>query len=497
MRNGRILLRVFILSCALCGHMLFAQQRKIDSLRVLLQADHVDSARVTHLNLLSRQYITAGAYDSALYCAAEALRLCDQLLSSGQSSAPPNNLLNRKAAAMNDLGVAYHMQSDYVKALDHYFGSLAIAEKTGDKNRIATQMGNIGLIYADQGEYPKALNYYFKVLKMSESVPEELRQTTDKNGISRYLGNIGAAYHHQAKYKEALEYYTRALLLKEELGDKSGIARYEGNIGLVYKEQAARLPSDSAAAYREKLYQQALDRYFKALHAFEELGERNRVAGFMGNIGALYTVAPYLPSPAGEHKKGYALAEQYLLGALQIAKEIESLREEMDMERNLSDLYTKTDRYQAALEHYKKSMEIQNASFTIEKDKQLTRKTMSYEFEKREAAAKLEQDKKDNLARAELAKREQQRNYFIIGFVAVGLLALLIFRGYRQKQQANIIITQQKLEVEKKNLIIEAKNKDILDSIEYAKRIQTSLMPTQSYIERNLKRLRDKTNKKI
>jgi len=38
----------------------------------------------------------------------------------------------------------------------------------------------------------------------------------------------------------------------------------------------------------------------------------------------------------------------------------------------------------------------------------------------------------------------------------------------------------------------EEKNKDIVDSIHYAKRIQQSLMPTEKYLERNLKELKQK-----
>jgi hypothetical protein len=40
--------------------------------------------------------------------------------------------------------------------------------------------------------------------------------------------------------------------------------------------------------------------------------------------------------------------------------------------------------------------------------------------------------------------------------------------------------------------IIEQKNKDILDSIAYARRIQHSLMPTEKYIEVKLKTLKNK-----
>ena len=53
-------------------------------------------------------------------------------------------------------------------------------------------------------------------------------------------------------------------------------------------------------------------------------------------------------------------------------------------------------------------------------------------------------------------------------------------------------INAQKKELESSNLILEEKNKDIMDSIHYAKRIQRSLLTPEMYIERNLTRLRKK-----
>ena len=62
------------------------------------------------------------------------------------------------------------------------------------------------------------------------------------------------------------------------------------------------------------------------------------------------------------------------------------------------------------------------------------------------------------------------------------VLAIFIFRGYRQKQKANVLISEQKQ-------LIEEKQKDIIDSINYAKRIQQSQLPTEKYINKNLKRM--------
>lgn len=59
-----------------------------------------------------------------------------------------------------------------------------------------------------------------------------------------------------------------------------------------------------------------------------------------------------------------------------------------------------------------------------------------------------------------------------------------------QKKKANKIISLQKKIVEDKNLIIEEKQKEIIDSINYAKRIQTAIMASDNYIAKQFKRLK-------
>jgi hypothetical protein len=80
------------------------------------------------------------------------------------------------------------------------------------------------------------------------------------------------------------------------------------------------------------------------------------------------------------------------------------------------------------------------------------------------------------------------------GLALVAIFAGFIFRALRITRKQKQIIEEQKLavehqkaEVETAKHIIEEKNKDIMDSIHYAKRIQISLLPTEKYIERKLK----------
>ena len=97
-----------------------------------------------------------------------------------------------------------------------------------------------------------------------------------------------------------------------------------------------------------------------------------------------------------------------------------------------------------------------------------------------------------------MATEEKKKQQLIIYAVSGGLLimlvlALIIYRGYRQKQQANTIILQQKNEVEiqkeiaeNQKRITDQKNKEITDSITYAKRLQNAILPSEQSIKEHL-----------
>jgi hypothetical protein len=87
-------------------------------------------------------------------------------------------------------------------------------------------------------------------------------------------------------------------------------------------------------------------------------------------------------------------------------------------------------------------------------------------------------------------------------FVVIGLLLVLFFAGYVfrslriTRKQKNIIeeqknlVEQQKQEVELQKFLVEEHQKEIIDSIKYARRIQRALLPTEKYIDKNINRLK-------
>ena len=68
----------------------------------------------------------------------------------------------------------------------------------------------------------------------------------------------------------------------------------------------------------------------------------------------------------------------------------------------------------------------------------------------------------------------------------------LIHNLDKRVHEKTVEVVAQKNEIENKNVLLEEKQKEILDSIHYAKRIQTALIPSDKYISKNLTRLQNK-----
>jgi len=81
-------------------------------------------------------------------------------------------------------------------------------------------------------------------------------------------------------------------------------------------------------------------------------------------------------------------------------------------------------------------------------------------------------------------KQEQTTRYALYS----GLALILVFSGFLFKRFK--VEQGQKKVIENQKQLVEEKQKEILDSIHYAKRIQQSLMPTDKYIERNVTKLK-------
>jgi tetratricopeptide (TPR) repeat protein len=352
------------------------------------------------------------------------------------------------AVTLGNIGIVYYALSDYPKALEYFLKALKKDEELGDKRGMAADLVNIGMVYDDQSDYPKALEYYFKALKIAEDLG-------DKQIIAALLSNIGVVYDDLADYTKALEHFLKALKINEELGNKRSIAINLGNIGSVYHNQ-----SD---------YTKALEYYFKAFKIKEELGEKKGIAIWLGSIGDLYR-------NTGKFKE----AEKYLKQALALSDSLGTLDVTRDYESSLSQLYDTLGQYKLSLIHFKKHIAARDSIDNDEKRKQINYLASKYEWEKKEAVMKEQQEKERALFLA-----NQRRNKIILYSVLSGLALVLVFSFFIYRSLR--ITKKQKQVIEEQKHLVEEKNKEITDSIRYAKRIQNAILPPDKVVKESLK----------
>jgi tetratricopeptide (TPR) repeat protein len=320
------------------------------------------------------------------------------------------------ARILSNIGVVYWYQSDYPQALKYYFEALKIDEELGNNDGIAGTLSNIGIVYNSQENYPTALEYMLRANKIDEAAG-------NKSGIASNLGNIGELYRRLSDLDKALEYDLKALRLYEELGNKNGVARNLGNIGAIYTEK--------------RNYAEALEYYEKALKISEELGLKIGIAMNLGNIGSTYLEisrdsigGKRHGKFAGNKKMALLQAKQHTDSAIIIFKEIGDLNTLFSNYERLSEIQSLLGDDKSALASYKNYTLYKDSIFNMEKDKKLTETAMQYEFDKKEAATKAAQEKKDILQR-------NIRNSIIAGAFILLLLLIALINRYRYKQKAN------------------------------------------------------------
>ena len=496
---------------------LIAQSKQIDSLKQLLKTAKEDTNRVNSLNELSKKLNQVGNSDSSLLIANEAKALAEKIkfkkgigLAYHNTGNVYNNQANYKEAIKNyqeaikifektdykpgianaysNIGMGFYYQDNYQEALKNHTEALKIRQVIHDKTGIGASYNNIGNAYYAQGIYPEALKNHLAALKIRE-------ENNDQSGIANSYDNIGNVYADQGNFKEAIKNYLAALNIREELGNQKGIASSHINIGSIYYDKgnyAEALKNYKAALkIQEELediqglgysytgiglvykdqgnYEEALKNQLASLKIWEELNDQGSMALCFVNIGATYNAL-----------KNYTTAEEYLLKALKLAKELDYLEAVRSSYQSLTETYSKTKQHEKALACYKSYISIKDSLLNEESTRKTVQTQMEYEFDKKETATKLEQEKKDIVTGEEKRKQQIVIIAVSVGLLLVLLLAGVIFRSLRLNKRKNKIIEHQKH-------IVEEKHKEITDSINYAERIQRSFLATKELLDENLK----------
>lgn len=212
-------------------------------------------------------------------------------------------------------------------------------------------------------------------------------------------------------------------------------------------------------------YEKSTYYYKKSLEYAEKTGNKYGMSINYTNIGDNYY-------KTGEWLK----AEYYAKLALNIDEEMGALDEMKSDVKQLFYIYdtlskisssppTKRLEYaHLSINYLKRYIEIQNTLASEKNIEEHTRLETKFEMEK-------EQIKKDAIA-----KEEAKKKTLIIYTVSSILILLIVFLFFIFRSLK--ITREQKNIIQKQKQLVEEKNKEITDSITYAKRIQNSILPS-------------------
>jgi tetratricopeptide (TPR) repeat protein len=362
------------------------------------------------------------------------------------------------ANSLNNIAGIFENKGDILKAIEFYQKSLKYREEINEPKGVAMSLNNLANIYKRQGDMDKALDYYLKSLKIRETIGDKISTATS-------LNNLGTLYFLKKDFKTSRNYHYQSLKIREEIGDKKGIANSLANIGNIYIQQEK---PDSALALFER-----------SVKLSEELEDKKALAGVFCNM-----------SRAFSKKNDFQRAKIYGEKSLELSKGIRNPENIKDASELLYIIYKKQNNISAALKMHELFIAMRDSINNKETRKASLRSQFKYEYEKKEtearAAAKAEKEK------IELAAHEEKKQQSIIiysvisGLILLGIFSIFIFRSLQQNKRANKIISAQKHEVEEQKDLIEEKQKEIVDSINYAKRLQTAILPPKEYIDKYL-----------
>jgi tetratricopeptide (TPR) repeat protein/serine phosphatase RsbU (regulator of sigma subunit) len=440
----------FISRCFFIGFVLFsfhmkAQQREIDSLYKVIKSNQSDTA-VASAYVMLTEYIGYIYPDTVLPLCRKALAITDKH-TSYKSPAEKKSFLKSRSNALNNMGLIYMNQGDISKALDHYYKSLNIMEENADKPGIVLCLNNIGGIYRNQGDNIQALDYYFRALKLAKEIG-------DKDGTAFSLGNIGVIYLNQKRFDQALSCYLKSLAIRESIDDEEGTAMSLGNIGLIYENK--------------KEYKKALDYYLRSLEKLRDQNDKDGISYTLSNIGTIYL-------KENDLKRAYDAAKE----SLELAKEINFPEDIRDASNVLQNIYRKQNKWKEALEMQDLFISMRDSINNEETQKAATKKQLKYQYEKDKLALEKEQEKKD------VIRREEKRQQRLVTYSVTGVLFLVLVFSLFLYNRFRVTNKQKKIIVEQKH-IVEEKQKEIIDSIHYAQRIQSTLLAQKELLNSNL-----------
>ena len=377
-----------------------SNQFHIDSLKNELTIAKEDTNKVHLLLRLSESYVQSSV-DTGIAYAQQALDLAKKV-----------NFQEGILFAEGTLSTLFAVSGNYPLGLDHAFKTLALAKKNFPL-AVPWAYALVFWCYYYLGEYKNALKYTRESMK-------EVKLGTQSWLLPYGWRDLAMSYHKLNQPDSALLYAKKAY---ENLKDSLAEGNFAHVLGDAY---AAKANYDSAlffyrngvSASREKLESYSAD-WAKVMTRPDLIDSYNGIAG-------VYKAMNNFDSAAWYSKKVLAegIEKKYPIGLLKAAN-------------MLADIYGSQQKSDSTLKYLMIALNVKDSLFSREK-------TMAIQN-----LAFKDQERQTEIEASESKYQNRLRMYFLLGgFIALLVIAGILFRNNRNKQKANALLQQQKEKIE-------------------------------------------------
>ncbi|UKN01178.1 tetratricopeptide repeat protein [Paracrocinitomix mangrovi] len=362
-------------------------------------------------------------------------------------------LKDYQSDALRYIGATYHLRGNYVMSNDYYHQSLAIRKEIKDTNRIASSYNDIAGVYQNQGDDDLALEFYNKSMELFEI-------TGDKSGLSRCFHNIGSVLSDNNEWDTAAYYFNQSLLLDRELGEKIPEAYALINLSKIYLEVGEL---DSALAFS-----------YQAIAILETRVDKEGLSASYNGLAEIYF-----------KQKKYDDALEFAQKAYQISSEGLSILQTNQSANNLYRIYKKKNDFKSALEMLELQMELTDSIKNEEAKQKTLQQKYEFDYGQKSLADSLKFVEEQRISDFKHEQESKQQKLIIIsaiiGLILVILFSFIIYKRLQLTRKQKHIIEDQKVKVEEAH-------QEIQDSINYAKRIQSAILPPPKMVKQYLEK---------
>jgi serine phosphatase RsbU (regulator of sigma subunit) len=252
----------------------------------------------------------------------------------------------------------------------------------------------------------------------------------------------------------ALKNYKEALTIVEKFNDQQRIAMILNNIGKIYYESGNFIRSETNLK--------------KALNICENNQLLYQKANILRDLGLLY-----------KNKGLFEEALYYFNLSLNITIPNNYKYYTRYAYQYMADIFEKTKQFEKAYQYYKLAVQIKDTLLNEEKYKAIAELETKYQTREKETEIKL-LNQQNELNKTKIKQANTIILFISLGITFIIIFLVIVFKQYNDKRKANI-------KLEEQNQLILKQKQDITDSITYASRIQSALMPTSEYLNQLLK----------